>query len=305
MTTSALATHIAPTETRSEQFVQAPPPTLWREIRASPRALVGGGLLFLLAFTCIATLPWTLHSQASGAELYTLPFHGMEHKWPMLHVDNKLSLAGWFGFDKIGRSVLVRTLLGGCISLAIGLAAAAISVVLGVSIGMIAGFRGGLVDSALMRTVDILYGLPYILLVVLFKIGFEEPLSSGVNCAPWRSPHAGSAYFGGTSRLRGGPFHQRRLAGYIAADRPRLDRFGGGHVLFAAASSPHRLLHTQSASRQHGRAIPCHRIGQLAQHGPGRSWTGAFAARPTVHRSLPGIGAQAASYFPPAISCQT
>jgi oligopeptide transport system permease protein len=181
MTTSALAADMAPTETRSEHFVQAPPPTLWRQIRSNSRAMVGGGMLFLLAFTCLVTLFWTLHTETSGAELYTLPYHGMEHKWPMLHVNGKFSPAGWFGFDKIGRSVLVRTLLGGCISLAIGLAAAGISVVLGVSIGMIAGFQGGMVDSALMRIVDILYGLPYILLVVLFKIGFEEPLSAGIS----------------------------------------------------------------------------------------------------------------------------
>jgi ABC-type dipeptide/oligopeptide/nickel transport system permease subunit len=61
--------------------------------------------------------------------------------------------------------------------MAVGVAAATISVLLGVTVGLIAGFRGGLVDSALMRTVDILYGLPYILLVILFKIAFEAPLS--------------------------------------------------------------------------------------------------------------------------------
>jgi ABC-type dipeptide/oligopeptide/nickel transport system permease subunit len=133
MTTTALVTDMAPTETRSEEFTAAPPPTLWRQIRSNRRVVLGGGMLFFL------------------------------------------------GFDKLGRSVLVRSLLGGTISLAIGLAAAAISVVLGVTIGMIAGFQGGMVDSALMRIVDILYGLPYILLVILFKIGFEEPLASGLS----------------------------------------------------------------------------------------------------------------------------
>jgi oligopeptide transport system permease protein len=59
----------------------------------------------------------------------------------------------------------------------VGVAAATISVLIGVTVGLIAGFRGGLIDSALMRTVDVLYGLPYILLVILFKIAFEAPLT--------------------------------------------------------------------------------------------------------------------------------
>jgi ABC-type dipeptide/oligopeptide/nickel transport system permease subunit len=47
---------------------------------------------------------------------------------------------------------------------------------LGVGVGIIAGYRGGWVDSLLMRVVDILYALPYILLVILFKIAMEDPL---------------------------------------------------------------------------------------------------------------------------------
>jgi len=64
------------------------------------------------------------------------------------------------------------------ISLTIGCTAAAISVALGVTIGLIAGYRGGWIDAVLMRTVDVLYGLPYILLVILFKIAFEHPLGT-------------------------------------------------------------------------------------------------------------------------------
>jgi oligopeptide transport system permease protein len=52
-----------------------------------------------------------------------------------------------------------------------------LSVTVGVAVGLFAGYRGGLVDALLMRTVDILYGLPYILLVILLKIGLEIPLA--------------------------------------------------------------------------------------------------------------------------------
>ena len=82
---------------------------------------------------------------------------------------------------------MARCLLGGVISLTIGMAAATISVVLGVAVGLIAGYRGGWIDGVLMRIVDILYGLPYILLVILFKIALEAPLARVLH-----SPAAGN-----------------------------------------------------------------------------------------------------------------
>jgi ABC-type dipeptide/oligopeptide/nickel transport system permease subunit len=85
----------------------------------------------------------------------------------------------WFGSDKLGHSLLGRCLVGGVISLTIGVTAAAISVVLGVGVGLLAGYHGGWLDALLMRSVDVLFGLPYILLVILFKIAFERPLSAG------------------------------------------------------------------------------------------------------------------------------
>ena len=91
-----------------------------------------------------------------------------------------LAPVGWFGYDTLGRSILARCLLGGSISLMVGVAAAAIAVLLGTTVGLIAGYTGGWVDAALMRTVDVLYGLPYILLVILFKIGLEPPMTNGL-----------------------------------------------------------------------------------------------------------------------------
>jgi hypothetical protein len=71
------------------------------------------------------------------------------------------------GSDLLGRSVFVRALTGGGISLGIGIAAAFLSVAIGTLYGAIAGYAGGKTDAILMRIVDVLYGLPYILLVVL------------------------------------------------------------------------------------------------------------------------------------------
>lgn len=74
------------------------------------------------------------------------------------------------GSDTLGRSLAVRLLTGGGISLTIGICAALISVGIGTVYGAIAAYMGGKIDSAMMRVVDVLYGLPYILLVVLLAV---------------------------------------------------------------------------------------------------------------------------------------
>jgi oligopeptide transport system permease protein len=74
------------------------------------------------------------------------------------------------GTDQQGRSVFVRCLLGGAISLGVGICAALMAVFIGVTWGATAGYLGGRVDSFMMRVVDVLYGLPYLLLVVLLSV---------------------------------------------------------------------------------------------------------------------------------------
>jgi oligopeptide transport system permease protein len=80
----------------------------------------------------------------------------------------------WFGTDVVGRDVLARVLVGGRTSLLVGLASTAVSVLVGVSYGAIAGFYGGKTDEAMMRFVDFLYGLPYMFLVILIMLLFSE-----------------------------------------------------------------------------------------------------------------------------------
>jgi oligopeptide transport system permease protein len=87
----------------------------------------------------------------------------------------------WLGTDVLGRDVLTRCLVGGGISLGIGLAAAGISVVVGTLYGSIAGSVGGRVDAVMMRVVDVLYGLPYILLVVLFAVASDAVIDEWVS----------------------------------------------------------------------------------------------------------------------------
>jgi ABC-type dipeptide/oligopeptide/nickel transport system permease subunit len=74
------------------------------------------------------------------------------------------------GTDELGRSLLARTLYGGAISLSLGLLAAGLAVVIGTAYGAVAGYVGGRWDAIMMRIVDVLYALPYMLLVMLLTV---------------------------------------------------------------------------------------------------------------------------------------
>jgi len=140
-------------------------PGLAGRIMANRRVQAGGGFLFVLVLASALTLPWTLDD---ASRMY------FDHQDPgRSRAAPAASLEMAFGADPLGRSVLARCLLGGAMSLGIGISAALISVVLGVSVGLVSGYCGGWIDAALMRFVDILYGLPYILLVILIQVAFD------------------------------------------------------------------------------------------------------------------------------------
>jgi oligopeptide transport system permease protein len=131
----------------------------WRRLSASPQAWLGAALLVAIAGACALLPPLLgLDPVATDPAARHLPPGG----------------AHPFGTDTVGRDVLARVLVGGRTSLAIGLAATASSVLVGVLVGAVAGLYGGRVDELLMRLVDFLYGVPYMFLVILVMLLFSE-----------------------------------------------------------------------------------------------------------------------------------
>ncbi len=157
--------------------------TAFRRLLTLPKtALVSGAVLMILLVACVLTLPYTLGSVevTTSAGTAQLPryaagdsaFARSEPAWLANSVDVD-ARGGVMGTDVLGRSLFIRVLAGGGVSLLVGVCAAGLSVVIGTLWGAVAGYVGGKLDDVMMRTVDVLYGLPYVLLVVLLAVASD------------------------------------------------------------------------------------------------------------------------------------
>ncbi len=86
------------------------------------------------------------------------------------------SLQHWFGTDDLGRDQLTRVLVGGRVSLTVGIIATCVSVVIGVTYGAMAAYAGKKVEAVMMRCVDIIYAMPFTIFVILLMTVFERSL---------------------------------------------------------------------------------------------------------------------------------
>ncbi|MGL4489462.1 MAG: ABC transporter permease [Rhizobiaceae bacterium] len=103
---------------------------------------------------------------------YFLPFNYEDPDWAAFRAPPSFESGHYLGTDQNGRDLAARVLYGTRVSLTVALIATLVSVFIGVLYGAVSGYVGGRVDAAMMRFVDIMYALPYILFVILLMVIF-------------------------------------------------------------------------------------------------------------------------------------
>lgn len=129
----------------------------WYRLNKNRLAVVSLGVILLFSSLAVLT-PW----------IAPFSFEAIDFR----QISQAPSLRHWFGTDNLGRDLFTRVLFGMRVSMAVGIVATAVSLVIGVLWGATAGFLGGKVDYAMMRFVDILYSLPYLFFVIILMTIF-------------------------------------------------------------------------------------------------------------------------------------
>jgi oligopeptide transport system permease protein len=152
----------------------------WRRLLKNKLALFG---LIVVAFVTLASiLGPTLIKMTWGFTPDYVPSDNValvRSFPPFTGPDGKFSWTHPMGTDNLGRDQLARVLQGGQISLFVGIISTLVSLLIGVSYGAIAGYLGGRLDSFMMRLVDVLYSLPYVILVIVLLSMFRSQTARG------------------------------------------------------------------------------------------------------------------------------
>ena len=138
---------------------ETPGQIAWRRFKQHKLAVAASIVLILIAVLSF------------GAPLFT-PYEPM--KMDLTSITQPPSREHIFGTDNLGRDVYTRTIYGGRVSLSVGLAAATLATVIGVTLGAISGYFGGRVDNLLMRFTDVMMTFPP-LIIMLTLAAFAEP----------------------------------------------------------------------------------------------------------------------------------
>ena len=135
----------------------------WRRLRKNYAALFS---LILLGFIVLLTL----------LAPYLSPYEYDAVDYDNFSTAPSFENAHYFGTERNGRDLFVRTLYGGRVSLSVGIVATFVSLVIGVLWGAIAGFVGGRVDNIMMRFVDILYAMPFMFFIIMLTVAFGRDI---------------------------------------------------------------------------------------------------------------------------------
>jgi len=145
--------------------------SLWRDAwrRLLRNKLAVFGMLVVLVLAIASVIGPAIIARATGLTYDSIPKDAalLKSFAPFRAADGKFSWAHPMGTDNAGRDILARVLSGGQISLMVALIATLVSLVIGISYGAIAGYVGGRVDDLMMRIVDVLYSLPYVILIIV------------------------------------------------------------------------------------------------------------------------------------------
>ena len=150
----------------------------WRRLRRNRLAVVG---MVIVSVIVLASLigPPIIEITTGFTYDYIPSDSGMVRSFPpFTSPDGSFSLTHPMGTDEAGRDLLARVLLGGRISLMVGLISTLVSLIIGVTFGATAGYAGGKIDDVMMRVVDVLYAIPYMMVVIVLLafFGGQSPL---------------------------------------------------------------------------------------------------------------------------------
>lgn len=135
----------------------------WRRLKKNKVAMFSMLLLILIGLACV----------------FVPIFSKMNFKEQAIEFANQgPSKSHWFGMDELGRDIFVRVWIGGRVSMLIGLVGAFVSLIVGAIYGGLSGYFGGIVDDIMMRIVEVLVGIPYMIIVILVSISLGKGLTS-------------------------------------------------------------------------------------------------------------------------------
>ena len=150
----------------------------WRRLLKNKLAVFG---MIVVGVIIVAVLigPYVI-KVTTGFEYFSVPATDVERQSfpPFTAPDGSFSWTHPMGTDILGRDMLTRVLQGGRISLMVGIIATMVSLLIGIAWGATAGYLGGKVDDVMMRIVDVLYAIPYMMIVIVLLafFGGQTPL---------------------------------------------------------------------------------------------------------------------------------